>query len=95
LRNKELNLIIITRNGDGVIDRNEFYWTFPELDLYEEFGRFDVDNSGFIELDEVERANLSLDRQTDVVDPNCRGCQVSLFYIPESFHTNISQQLFD
>ena len=40
-------------NGDGFIDRNEFHWTFPELDLYEEFGRLDTNNDGFITIDEL------------------------------------------
>ena len=40
-------------NGDGMIDRNEFHWTFPELDLYEEFGKIDVNNDGFISIDEL------------------------------------------
>lgn len=48
----------IDRNEDGKIDRNEFHWTFPELDLYEEFGKLDTDNSGFIEQHEVEDHTL-------------------------------------
>lgn len=43
----------VDRNGDGQIDRNEFYWTFPELDLYEEFGKLDINNDGFISIDEL------------------------------------------
>ena len=41
-------------NEDGMVDRNEFYWTFPELDLYEQFGKLDVNNDGFITIDELE-----------------------------------------
>merc|ERR1711884_144316 len=39
-------------NGDGAIDRNEFNWAFPNVDLYEEFGKLDTNNDGFI--DETE-----------------------------------------
>ena len=53
------------------MDRNEFYWTFPELDLYEEFGKLDTDNSGFIELEEVDRATLERGRSVDCSTGTC------------------------
>ena len=40
-------------NADGLIDRNEFGWVFPEVDLYEGFGYFDANNDGFISIDEL------------------------------------------
>lgn len=40
------------RNGDGVLTREEIN---PELRLYQEFDRWDVDRTGAIELDEFNQ----------------------------------------
>merc|ERR1712242_51970 len=47
-------------NGDGAIDRNEFNWAFPNVDLYEEFGKLDTNNDGFI--DEIEGRGILLNK---------------------------------
>merc|ERR1712242_562119 len=36
-------------NNDGRIDRAEFHWANPDLDLYEVFGKIDTNNDGFID----------------------------------------------
>merc|ERR1712242_55429 len=47
-------------NGDGAIDRNEFNWAYPNVDLYEEFGKLDTNNDGFI--DETEGRGILLNK---------------------------------
>ena len=37
---------------DGLIDRSEFHWANPDLNLYEEFAKLDLDNDGFIDEDD-------------------------------------------
>ena len=41
-------------NGDGRIDRNEFRWAFPHVDLYAEFGKLDANNDGFIDESDIQ-----------------------------------------
>merc|ERR1712242_319370 len=55
-----LNTEIADVNGDGAIDRNEFNWAFPNVDLYEEFGKLDTNNDGFI--DEIEGRGILLNK---------------------------------
>merc|ERR1712242_415771 len=55
-----LNSEIADVNGDGAIDRNEFNWAFPNVDLYEEFGKLDTNNDGFI--DEIEGRGILLNK---------------------------------
>jgi len=43
-------------NNDGRLDRSEFYWAFPNQDLYEGFARLDLNKDGFIDQVEQERA---------------------------------------
>merc|ERR1712045_723599 len=43
-------------NQDGRIDRLEYHWAFPDQDLYEEFGKLDHNNDGFIDAAEEERS---------------------------------------
>ena len=42
-------------NNDGRLDRSEFYWAFPNQDLYETFDRLDLNKDGFIDQAEQER----------------------------------------
>merc|ERR1712242_441280 len=49
-----INIEIADVNGDGLIDRNEFKWAFPDVDLYEEFGKLDTNNDGFIDESDVQ-----------------------------------------
>merc|ERR1711876_104757 len=51
-RSDTLNSEVADVNGDGAIDRNEFNWAFPNVDLYEEFGKLDTNNDGFIDQTE-------------------------------------------
>ena len=40
-------------NNDGRIDRAEFHWANPDVvDLHQAFGKFDLNNDGFINQDE-------------------------------------------
>merc|ERR1711878_267555 len=50
-------------NNDGRIDRAEFHWANPDLDLYEEFGKLDLDKDGFIDQAEQQTNQEDESRQ--------------------------------
>ena len=52
-------------NQDGMIDRNEFHWAFPDSDLYHEFAKVDTDNSGLITVEEIEEFGRLVDTNED------------------------------
>ena len=53
-----LKAALVDVNQDGVYDRNEFNWAFPNADLYEEFGRIDTNNDGLITGEEADIAAI-------------------------------------
>ena len=54
-----LEAALLDVNKDGVYDRNEFHWAFPNADLYQEFDRLDANKDGLISSEEVEPAAIS------------------------------------
>ena len=55
----EASPLIIDINQDGVYDRNEFHWAFPDADLYQEFARADTDKDGLITGEEADLASIN------------------------------------
>ena len=56
-------------NNDGRLDRSEFYWAFPNQDLYETFDRLDLNKDGFIDQVEQER-DIRVKEMTESVTAN-------------------------
>merc|ERR1712242_39173 len=54
-----LEAALVDVNKDGVYDRNEFHWAFPNADLYQEFDRVDANKDGLITSEEAELAAIS------------------------------------
>merc|ERR1712242_175023 len=54
-----LEAALVDVNKDGVYDRNEFHWAFPNADLYQEFDRVDANKDGLITGEEVEGSRTS------------------------------------
>merc|ERR1712242_207818 len=54
-----LEAALVDVNEDGVYDRNEFHWAFPNADLYQEFDRVDANKDGLITSEEAELAAIS------------------------------------
>merc|ERR1711876_173862 len=58
-------------NNDGRIDRAEFHWANPDLDLYEEFGKLDLNKDGFIDQSE-QQTNLEDESRNLLCFAKCR-----------------------
>ena len=53
-----LEAALVDVNKDGVYDRNEFHWAFPNADLYQEFDRVDANRDGLITNEEADLAAI-------------------------------------
>ena len=65
-----LEAALLDVNKDGVYDRNEFHWAFPNADLYQEFDRLDANKDGLITSEEVE---LGRTATGEAVESRIRG----------------------
>merc|ERR1712242_72464 len=80
-----LEAALVDVNKDGVYDRNEFHWAFPNADLYQEFDRVDANKDGLITSEEIEPAAISrtvtgafgkaVESRTSIVHINLRNCR--------------------
>merc|ERR1711884_302237 len=70
-----LEASLVDVNKDGVYDRNEYHWAFPQADLYQDFAKIDTNNDGLVTDEELEVSkHLAFNgRDLEELDRNNRG----------------------